>query len=49
MDATGAKTTLDAGELTLDSTLTVDGAPLEAPLRVTEKAPVSVAGHLFRG
>ena len=49
VDATGAKTTLDAGELTLDSTLTVGGSPLEPPLRVTARAPVSVAAHLFRG
>ena len=49
VDATGAKTTLDAGELTLDSTLTAGAAPLQPPLRVTAKAPVSVAGHPFRG
>jgi len=32
VDATGAKTTLDAGELTLDSTLTAGAAPLQPPL-----------------
>jgi len=49
VDRTGAKTTLGAGELTLDSTLTVDGAQLEPPLRIVAKAPVSVAGHPYRG
>ena len=49
VDATGAKTALDAGQLTLDSTLTVDGAALEPPLKITAKAPLSVAGTAYRG
>ena len=49
VDATGAKTALDAGQLTLDSTLTVDGAALEPPLKITAKAPLSVAGAAYRG
>ena len=49
VDSTGAKVARDAGELTLDATFTVDGAPLQPPLKVTAKAPVSVAGHPYRG
>jgi len=49
VDAAGTKTALDAGELTLDSTLTVDGAPLESPLRISAKAPLSIGGHRYRG
>ncbi|HET7128977.1 MAG TPA: SpoIID/LytB domain-containing protein [Gaiellaceae bacterium] len=49
VDAAGAKTALDPGELTLDATLTVDGAQLQPPLDVSAKAPVSVAGHPYRG
>jgi stage II sporulation protein D len=49
VDATGAKTALDAGELTIDSTLTVDGTPLQPPLKIAAKAPLSVGGSLYRG
>ena len=49
VDATGAKTSLDPGPLTFDSTLTVDGTALEPPLRITAKAPLSVAGTAYRG
>lgn len=49
VDATGAKTALDAGQLTVDSTFTVDGAALEPPLKITAKAPLSVAGAAYRG
>jgi len=49
VDATGAKTALDAGQITLDSTLTVDGGALEPPLEITAKAPLSVAGTAYRG
>jgi stage II sporulation protein D len=49
VDATGAKTTLDAGELTLDTTFTVDGTQLQPPLKVTATEPVSVSGHPYRG
>jgi stage II sporulation protein D len=49
VDATGATSTLEAGELTLDTTLSVDGAQLQPPLKVIAKAPVSVAGHPYRG
>ena len=49
VDASGAKTSLDAGELALDATFTVGGAQLQPPLRFVAKAPVSVAGHPYRG
>jgi stage II sporulation protein D len=49
VDATGAKTMLDAGPLTLDSTFAVDGNALEPPLKITAKAPVSVGGIAYRG
>jgi SpoIID/LytB domain protein len=49
VDATGAKTALDAGSLALDSTFTVDGTPLEPPLKISAKAPLSVAGIPYRG
>jgi stage II sporulation protein D len=49
VDAMGAKTTLDAGELTLDTTFTLDGTQLRPPLKVTATEPVSVAGHPYRG
>ena len=49
VDATGAKTTLDAGPLTLDSTFTVDGAALQPPLELTAAAPVAVGGVPYRG
>jgi SpoIID/LytB domain protein len=48
-DATGAKTPLDPGERTLDSTFTVDGTALQPPLTVTAKAPLSVGGRPYRG
>jgi SpoIID/LytB domain protein len=49
VDATGARTALDAGALTLDSTFTVDRTPLEPPLSITAKAPLSVGGIAYRG
>ena len=49
VDATGAKTALDAGELTIDSTLTVDGTALQPPLKVTAKAPLAIGGSAYRG
>jgi stage II sporulation protein D len=48
-DATGAKTALDAGPLTLDSTFSIDGNALEPPLKITAKAPVAVGGIPYRG
>jgi SpoIID/LytB domain protein len=48
-DATGAKTTLDAGSLTLDSSFTVDGEALEPPLKISAKAPMSAGGIAYRG
>jgi len=49
VDATGAKTTLAAGQLRLDSTFAVDGNALEPPLEITAKAPVSAGGVPYRG
>ena len=49
VDATGAKTTLEAGPLTLDSTFTVGGTPLQPPLKITAAAPVSVGTSAYRG
>jgi len=49
VDATGAKTALDAGALTLDSTFSIDGNALEPPLKITAKAPVAVGGIPYRG
>jgi stage II sporulation protein D len=49
VDATGAKTTLDAGSLTLDSTFAVGGAVLQPPLNISAKAPMSVGGTAYRG
>jgi stage II sporulation protein D len=49
VDATGTKTGLDAGELTLDPTLTVDGTKLQPPLKVAATAPLSVGATPYRG
>ena len=49
VDATGAKTTLDAGPLTLDSTFTVDGAALQPPLELAAAEPIAVGGVPYRG
>jgi stage II sporulation protein D len=49
VDATGAKTSLAAGSLALDSTFAVDGSALEPPLKVTAEAPMSVGGIAYRG
>jgi stage II sporulation protein D len=49
VDATGAKSTLAAGPLTVDSTFTVDGAALVPPLKISANAPVSVGGTAYRG
>src|SRR5205085_1157281 len=48
VDATGAKTTLDAGSVTLDSTFTVDGEALQPPLKISATAPMSAAGIAYR-
>jgi stage II sporulation protein D len=49
VDATGAKTSLAAGSLALDSTFAVGGSALEPPLKVIAKAPMSVGGIAYRG
>ena len=48
-DATGAKTALAGGPLTLDTKLAFDGKALEPPLTLTAKEPIAVDGRAFRG
>jgi stage II sporulation protein D len=48
-DATGTKTPLDPGQLTLTSKLMVDKKPVLPPLTFTAKQPLAVDGKPFRG
>ncbi|HEU5363793.1 MAG TPA: SpoIID/LytB domain-containing protein [Gaiellaceae bacterium] len=49
-DGAGAKTTLEAGTLTLDTKLSLDGkTTLEPPLTLVSREPLSVDGRTYRG
>src|SRR4051794_18160594 len=48
-DRTGAKTSLDAGPMTLGPKLLLDGSPVAGPLTFTAKSPISVDGKAYRG
>ncbi len=48
-DATGTKTKLDPGSITLTPDLTIAGQPLEAPLTFAGPTPLTVDGKPYRG
>jgi stage II sporulation protein D len=48
-DATGTKTSLEPGALTLKQKIVVDGQPLLSPVAFVGKAPLAVEGKAFRG
>jgi stage II sporulation protein D len=48
-DATGTKSKLDPGSLTLTPDLTIDGQALEAPLTFAGPTPLAVNGKPYRG
>jgi stage II sporulation protein D len=49
VDASGARTVLDAGTLTVGPALRVRGARLQAPLTFTSAQPLAVDGRAYRG